>query len=93
LPEMANKYKLDIEVLLYEKFQLMFKIFTALDTYKMTRAMIEFLKDKTIKENIELLQKMNKIAFNFVRNKILQAIQKNINYPADIPYPNNVILF
>lgn len=92
LPEMAEKYKLDIEILLYEKYQLMFKIFTALDTYKVTRAMIEFLKDKTIKENLELLQKMNKIAFNFVRNKILQAIQKDINYPADIPYPNKIII-
>ena len=93
MPEFAERYKLDIEVLLFKKYQLMFKICTALDTYKMTRSMLEFLKDKTIKENLELLQKINRISFNFVRNKIIQAIQDSITYPNDIPYPNNEILF
>ena len=88
MPEFMKKHGNKVNVLLIKNFSMMFKILTALDSFKLTRVMLNLFVDAQPK-SIKLLQKINKIAKYYLTDILLRVYEGHLNH---IPWVNEVII-
>lgn len=95
LPEFAEHHSDNIEIAMIENFDLFFKLFTALDSYKLTKGMLQLFRSEgiAVHEGItKLLNKVNGIAFQYLTTQMKKLFERNLKSEDEFEYPNRVII-
>lgn len=101
LPAIMQSHAAKIEILLADKFPLMFKIITAIDAYVLFSNMLGLFTSepnittgvlKAPEESVSLLRKISKEAEESLTHNLLAALEGRINEPNDIEWPNLLLL-
>lgn len=93
LPEFVEANEARIDILMLKNFDLAFKLFTAIDSYKLSKGLLVLIEnnakgpDKS--KMISLVKKINKIALSFIQDKMFQATEERL---FTLEYPNLTIL-
>lgn len=83
LPDFVKSHAAELEAFLLQNFDLAFNIYTALDTYKLSRGMISVLSQKTHKLNLnpqimKLLQHVHDMALHVLTVDVQKAFRREI---------------
>jgi hypothetical protein len=89
LPEFYNAYKADIHAALIENYEAVFKIFTAIDAYKLSSGMLSMVQSRELREDIEKIRKM---AHQYLTMGIMRVLKKQVCDPEKLEWPlQNII--
>ena len=99
-PDLIDRYRGPFELLLVNNFQLMFKVFSALDTYVVVTNTMQMIavdpvfKNKKLKfaHFDKLLSRVANLAEELITTNAVAAAEGRITNPAEIEWPNLVIL-
>lgn len=83
LPDFAKSHANELEALLLQNFDLAFKLYTALDTYKLTRGMLNYTSQSMFKiglspEVTKLLQHVHDMALHVLTIDVQKAFRREI---------------
>lgn len=83
LPDFVKAHAAELEAFLLQNFDLAFKLYTVLDTYKLTRGILGLFNSKIYELNIDsqiikLLQHVNDIALNILTIDVQKAFRREI---------------
>jgi hypothetical protein len=95
-PEVMAKHSKKLLAKLKSDFQVVFKVFTAIDAYTHTERLTTFMANNTQlrahKNNIALVSKINTIALFYLKTVMVNVITKNLTMEG-LLYPNRDILY
>lgn len=94
-PNIIEKYKDKLLVLLIDKPNLVFKIMCAVDTYSVAKNTLQILKSHpgiANKQNESFLMRLQILSERYILNNLENAIEKKITSVDEIPWPNLMFL-
>lgn len=86
LPEFYQEHKDELQIALLEDYESVFKLFTAIDAFKLSKGMAVLLTEaKSPNELLEFVNKINKLALSYLTLGMLRVFKKqpaiNDNWP------------
>lgn len=93
--EYVEENKQLIEAAMLRNMDLFLKVFSAFDTFKMTKSMLNLFSTSGINvrsENLELLKKINILSAKYLTDNMSDVLNGRVTHEEDVSYPNLEIL-